>query len=130
MIVSLIDHYCCYAFLRIQSCVRADALTPVEYDAGILNTLSALDVRFLAVGHDHGNGYCCQHVDSEVHVCFGRHSGYGGYSRKNWSRGARVYELKFSVNGDDDIGGGNGNILEWSSWVRLEDGSIVDRYSR
>ena len=75
---------------------HADALTPVEYDAGILNTLSALDVRFLAVGHDHGNGYCCQHVDSEVHVCFGRHSGYGGYSHKNWSRGARVYELKFS----------------------------------
>lgn len=117
---------------------HADALTPVDYDAGILNTLSALDVRFLAVGHDHGNGYCCQHVDSEVHVCFGRHSGYGGYSHKNWSRGARVYELKFSVDGGDlkdAVGGsgsgiGNGNILEWTSWVRLEDGSIVDRYSR
>ena len=31
------------------------------------------------VGHDHGNDWCCPH--SGMMVCYGRHTGYGGYGR-------------------------------------------------
>jgi hypothetical protein len=43
------------------------------------------------VGHDHGNEYCCNR--SSVLYCYGRQSGFGGYSFGNKPRGARVIEL-------------------------------------
>lgn len=45
----------------------------------LLSTLAAGHVRGVFVGHDHGNDWCCPH--GTMIVCFGRHTGYGGYGR-------------------------------------------------
>ena len=106
-----------------------NGLAPIQYDAGIVQTLKdAGNVHWLAVGHNHGDDYCCRlprdsnstHSNdaARLHVCFGRHSGYGGYGR--WDRGARTYQIYF----DKDA-----SLLEWRSWVRLESGEIIDRYN-
>ena len=47
--------------------------------AALLSTLAAAHVRGVFVGHDHGNDWCCPH--GTMIVCFGRHTGYGGYGR-------------------------------------------------
>jgi hypothetical protein len=48
---------------------------------------------FLSSGHVHGNDYCCllQHLS----ICFGKHSGYGGYGM--WDKGVRMFELTSNV---------------------------------
>ena len=97
--------------------LNEDSITPLDSDPGILKYLSEHQVQFLAVGHDHGNGYCCPSKNHFIHVCFGRHSGYGGYSKKKWTKGARVYNLKVID-----------KQLSWNSWVRLETGEMVDEY--
>lgn len=73
-------------------------------------------------GHDHGATWCYKWegilpgmtVDGNgLNVCFGQHSGYGGYG--NWIRGARqvlVTQEKL-------------RNLEFDSWIRLESGEIV-----
>ena len=96
-----------------------DGVAPLTYDAGIVEVLrDAGNVQFLAVGHDHGNGYCCHHGNSTLHLCYGRHSGYGGYG--GWDKGARVYRLLVDATSRQFLG--------WSSHVRLESGEIVDEY--
>jgi hypothetical protein len=50
-----------------------------------------------------------------IHLCFGRHTGYGGYS--DWMRGGRHIVVE-----EDKLGQ---NILE--TWVRLEDGTVSGR---
>jgi hypothetical protein len=100
---------------------QGEGIDPLVSDAGILEALSKHDrFSFLAVGHNHGNDYCCEYKNSSMHLCFGRHSGYGGYG--NWSRGSRAYELSF-----DD--GDNTTTMDWKSWVRLESGEIIDEVS-
>ena len=73
---------------------------------------------FLGVGHNHGNDYCCSYTrrgrrqkslpspstpstssssslpqqQPNITLCYGRHSGYGGYGQ--WQRGVRMYEIK------------------------------------
>jgi predicted MPP superfamily phosphohydrolase len=97
--------------------LQDDGIAGLDNDAGIVEALSdAENVHFLAVGHNHGNDYCCRHTPS-LHLCFGRHSGYGGYGR--WDRGARVYQLRLN-----QTGGWTG----WKSWVRMESGEVVDEY--
>jgi len=92
--------------------MQDDGVDAVDHDAGLVQALQQLpNVHLLAVGHNHGNDYCC--ALDQLHLCFGRHSGYGGYG--SWERGARVYELQL-----DD------NALAWKSWVRLESGEVVD----
>ncbi|QRD82742.1 Metallo-dependent phosphatase-like protein [Aspergillus flavus] len=71
-------------------------------------------------GHDHGDDWCFK-WDSKLpgmnltgnglNLCFGRHSGYGGYG--SWTRGSRQILL-------------DETILETQilTWVRLEDGSV------
>jgi len=68
------------------------------------------DVRATFVGHDHGNDWCCKSKVG-IDVCFGRHSGYGGYG--NWTRGSRIIVISK-----------NSNIID--TYVRMEDGSIID----
>jgi hypothetical protein len=48
---------------------------------------------------------------SGVDLCFGRHSGYGGYG--NWMRGSRQILLNLATMGK-----------ETETWARLEDGSV------
>jgi hypothetical protein len=105
-----------------------EGIDPLEYDAGIANALAESGrVSFLAVGHNHGNDYCCPYndgSDTALHVCFGRHSGYGGYGK--WERGSRVYELTIS----SDQTSPSTTAMQWKSWVRLESGEIVDEVSK
>jgi hypothetical protein len=51
-------------------------------------------------------------VGNNMHICFGRHTGYGGYS--DWMRGGRHIVV------DEDLLGSN--VVE--TWNRLEDGSV------
>jgi hypothetical protein len=79
-------------------------------------------------GHDHGDTWCWR-WDSllpnmtvagparGVNLCFGQHSGYGGYG--NWERGAR----QVRVQREQMVKG----VLEAESWVRLEGGRVVGR---
>jgi hypothetical protein len=100
---------------------HGEGVGSVDFDAGIVQALSNSGrVHFLGVGHNHGNDYCCPYSDTKLHVCYGRHSGYGGYG--TWERGARVYEL--TIHEEDPY-----HALHWKSWVRLESGRIVDEVS-
>jgi len=73
----------------------------------------------VSVGHDHGNAYCCPYSrGSQLSLCFGRHTGYGGYG--DWARGARVFELTAAP---------AGGALRIDTWVRMEDGSVNSRQS-
>lgn len=103
-----------------------NGIDPVLEDAGLVQTLQDDgNVHFLAVGHMHGNSYCCSTTDGNnknnnknetlLHLCFGRHSGYGGYGSSD--RGGRLYQFRHEQ-----------NQLRWRSWVRLESGETVDRY--
>lgn len=113
-----------------------DGFNPVDYDGGIVEALSETGrFFFLGVGHDHGMGYCCKYggegerdQDSGgMHVCFGRHSGYGGYG--HWERGCRIYELSFDAeNRMEDSQTSKTASMRWKSWVRLERGDIVDEF--
>lgn len=96
--------------------MQRDGVAAMAFDAGIVTALDdESNVLFLAVGHNHGNDYCCAY--SSISLCFGRHSGYGGYGG-DWKRGVRVYELSLNDNGS----------VDWSSYVRLEDGSIANAF--
>jgi hypothetical protein len=103
------------------SCVgfQGEGIEELHYDAGILKAFADSGrFSFLAVGHNHGNDYCCPYQDTELQVCFGRHSGYGGYGK--WERGSRVYEL--SISKDQSVS----KSMRWKSWVRLESGEVAD----
>jgi Calcineurin-like phosphoesterase len=98
-------------------------------DPGIANAMSeSTRVYFLAVGHDHGNDYCCPFT-AWLQVCYGRQSGHGGDdgdeydydddgTSSTWERGARVYELEIQNVHDYK--------MKWKSWVRLGSGTIQD----
>ncbi|CAJ1931674.1 unnamed protein product [Cylindrotheca closterium] len=131
--------------------IHLHGMAPLESDAGIVQALvEAKRYLFLAVGHNHGNDYFCpyhsssennnnnsatimdetarrEHFSSAFHLCFGRHSGYGGYGK-----GARVFELKNRIRFHDAREKGEPhneerNSIRWKSWVRLESGEIIDQ---
>lgn len=99
----------------IQSpCVGSINLEPVAAQAQelgfmeIISTRSSMKASF--VGHNHGLDWCCPY--RSMHLCFARHTGYGGYG--NWTRGARILELverPFGLN----------------TYIRLENGTISSR---
>lgn len=93
-------------------------IAPLESDpAGELSSLGQ-DLSLLVVGHNHGNSYCCQlKTYNNLHVCFGRHSGYGGYGGE-WEKGGRVVEATAL----------EGGSVQWRSWVRMESGNVIDEY--
>ncbi|KAG4442013.1 hypothetical protein IFR05_002481 [Cadophora sp. M221] len=76
-------------------------------------------------GHDHGDAWCANWPEvtgvvegvSRPHLCFCKHSGYGGYG--SWNRGARVVKLGF--------GGRERGEMDIETWVRMESGAIVQR---
>ena len=117
---------------------RGEGVTELEYDAGIVDAMiESGRFHFLAVGHNHGNDYCCPYRNNEnqnrivndLYFCFGRHSGYGGYGR--WDRGVRLYELLLTPGDEDQSNVDNedsqkANRLQWRTWVRLESGDKID----
>lgn len=124
--------------------LHENELNTIGHDPGIVRVLQkAGNVHVLAVGHLHGSDYCCntnnyddwnstkniQGTDSNLHLCFGRHSGYGGYG--TWDRGARVYELKLTRDESFSVAAENHDGLpsfDWNSWVRMESGEVVDKH--
>lgn len=100
-----------------------EGVSPVETDSGLLQALKEDgNVHFMSVGHNHGNDYCCPaNGGSTMSLCFGRHSGHGGYSTYRdgvkWGKGARIYVLEYDE-----------NKFGWSSYVRLENGNIENWY--
>ena len=97
----------------------------VKRDAGLLDAMIEHgDVHFVGVGHNHGKSYCCANR-RPLHLCYGRHSGFGGYEKLD-GRGARVYELRLTE--ETSAGSTSTSTFSWKSWVRLADGEIVDQY--
>lgn len=77
-------------------------------------------------GHDHGDTWCYKWdtllpgmtvAGNGLNLCFGQHSGYGGYG--SWVRGAR--QILVTKQGLDN--------MELDTWVRLETGTVVGSVS-
>ena len=75
-------------------------------------------------GHDHGDTWCYKWdtllpgmtvAGNGVNLCFGQHSGYGGYG--TWTRGSRQVLISESMLRDFEI----------ETWIRLELGDVVGR---
>lgn len=73
-------------------------------------------------GHDHGSTWCYKwdtllpgmtRGGNGVNLCFGQHSGYGGYG--NWTRGSRQIFLTESMLAN----------MEIDTWIRLETAEVV-----
>jgi Calcineurin-like phosphoesterase len=108
-----------------------NGIAPLDDDpTGEISRLAQIDTKLLvlAVGHNHGNSYCCEQQQQQQQqqqpttavLCFGRHSGYGGYG--TWDRGARVYT--FSWEKDDS----STTLRSWHTYVRLQYGNTTDAY--
>jgi hypothetical protein len=90
---------------------------PKAGDAGIVNYLiKDANVMFLSTGHDHGNDYCCPL--QQLSICFGKHSGYGGYG--TWDKGVRMFELTANV---------KRSYITYKSWIRMENGTLFYDYA-
>ena len=79
-------------------------------------------------GHDHGDSWCGRWPEETLrgvgrlgkerpHLCFCKHSGYGGYGR--WKRGVRQVRLEV-----DEQGG-----LKVDTWVRMKGGAVITAVS-
>lgn len=93
-------------------CVGSINLESVEHlmaESGIMDLLSERrSMKALFVGHNHGLDWCCPY--KRMHLCFARHTGYGGYG--SWTRGARILDIV-----EDPF--------ELSSYIKLEDGTVT-----
>jgi hypothetical protein len=79
---------------KCQGDVPMEGVTSCPGSKTLLKTLHSIGVRALFVGHDHGNSWCC---DSDAMLlCYGRHSGFGGYDFHETLRGARVIDVNAS----------------------------------
>lgn len=70
------------------------------------------NVRGVFAGHDHVNDY--EGLLYGVRLCYGRATGYNTYGKDDFKRGARVIRL-------------HEDQPEFTSWLRLDDGSRIDR---
>lgn len=117
--------------------VQSQGWCPGGYDDGSCD-YGALDVPFMKAitetkglmalfsGHDHGDTWCYKWdklvpgmtvEGTGVNLCFGQHTGYGGYG--NWIRGARQVLVSL-----DKL-----PQLEVDTWVRLESGKTAGEVS-
>lgn len=71
-----------------------DGITPTISNTGLFAALEAApEVMAVFVGHDHCNDFCCKWGSQthKVDLCFGHHSGYGGYDCPSaYDHGSRV----------------------------------------
>lgn len=88
---------------KLQECHRIGA--PLAFRNLMVNVC----LQAVFVGHNHGLDWCCP--SGSLHLCFARHTGYGGYG--SWIRGTRIVELVESP------------VFQIKTWVTLEDGSVV-----
>lgn len=85
-----------------------DGITPTDHPSDVIDVAMSMGITHVFVGHDHGNDDCCVYEES-MNLCFGRHTGYGGYG--SWARGSRF--VQFTI--DEPL----------STWVTLEDGTVL-----
>lgn len=90
----------------------------VPFMQALLDTENLLGVFS---GHDHGNDWCFPWngtltgmtlAGNGLDLCFGRHTGYGGYG--SWTRGSRQVQVSLDT---------LGSAIE--TWTRLEDGNVT-----
>lgn len=117
--------------------VADDKVMPLHNGLRLFPLLDKMHVSWVFSGHNHGNDWCCRvSVTSspvsggqrpslkqpDVQLCYGRHSGYGGYSSPGIHlRGARVFEIHPAMARGFLLGQASDDGSE--SWVRLEDGT-------
>lgn len=86
-----------------------------EQNSGLFSAMIEMgDVKGIFVGHDHINDYY-----GELHgikLCFGRATGYNSYGKKGFLHGARIIKLYE-------------NNTEFETWIRLEDGTVINNPS-
>ena len=72
------------------------------------NYAIAMGTRAVFVGHDHDNAWCCPYRGMQL--CYGQHSGYGGYHNPMESaRGARIIHVTMH----------NESRIAVETWVQL-----------
>jgi Calcineurin-like phosphoesterase len=82
-----------------------------KFNSGFFAALSSVgNVLGVFVGHDHLNDF--EVAGSGIRLCYGRSTGYGGYGRDDFPRGARVIRLAEAEQ-------------RFRSWVRLE-GTVTE----
>jgi len=120
--------------------ISDDRVTPLKSGARLFPLLSKMHVDFVFAGHNHGNDWCCRvqagaasafaapggaakpSAPHDVQLCYGRHSGYGGYSTGGMHlRGARVLEFRPAF--AKSFLRGQASEIGAKTWVRFEDGS-------
>ncbi|KAK5120380.1 hypothetical protein LTR85_006319 [Meristemomyces frigidus] len=86
--------------------------------------LGTLGLMAVFSGHDHGDDWCFKWnttlpdmnlTGNGLDLCFGRHSGYGGYG--SWERGSRQVLVTEELLKDRSV----------ETWVRLETGEVSGR---
>lgn len=98
-------------------------------DKGFMEALRETEgLHSVYSGHDHGDSWCGVWGDGDGEdqgpkLCFVKHTGYGGYGE--WRRGSRVLNLDFG----EEVGRGDGYGMKVDTWVRLEEGDVVQRVS-
>lgn len=112
-----------------------DSVTPLLEDRHLFSVLNAMHVHWVFSGHNHGNDWCCSvrvtpgstlpgsvaDDERDVKLCYGRHSGYGGYSTpKLHVAGARV--VRFDPAMERLFLAGQASAPTLETWVRLENG--------
>ncbi|EGG13517.1 metallophosphoesterase domain-containing protein [Cavenderia fasciculata] len=86
-----------------------DSVACQAVDGGLYYAFESIgDVKMVSVGHNHGNDYCG--LFGSVELCYGRHSGYGGYG--TWERGARVIQVTKQ----------KGGPISYDTWLTFETG--------
>ncbi len=70
------------------------------------------NVRGVFVGHDHLNDF--EGNLHNIRLCYGRATGYNAYGRDDFLHGARIIRLQENKPG-------------FTTWIRLDDGSRIDR---
>ena len=88
-----------------------DVCCPKQNSGLFSAMLESGHTRGVFVGHDHVNDYW-----GELHgikLCFGRATGYNTYGKRGFPRGGRIILLE------------EGNTKEFTTWLRLSDGSII-----
>ena len=60
------------------------------------------------VGHNHCNDFCCTFGSRAIDLCFGRHSGYGGYDCTGYLKGSRIITFQAAAATPGSGGGVDG----------------------
>ncbi|PRP84339.1 metallophosphoesterase [Planoprotostelium fungivorum] len=86
--------------------LKDDVINTVRDNNGLLDLFRTINTQGVFVGHDHGIDFCGD--EKGVLLCYGRHTGYGGYG--GWMRGTRMVQFRGE---------------EWKTWVTTERGQVI-----